>query len=402
MPFFSVLIPTRNRARLLAYAVESVLDQDFTDFEVVINDNASSDATRETVAGFSDPRIKYAGSSRFLLTHENWNACYDRALGEYLLVLGDDDMLLPGALAQTAAVIKERQAQLLSFGVVTYYDSTYFEERLKNTILARDFSGKVIRHDAEKVISDYLSFRSGLGYPPHPSAMVFRKKTAEGLKAKCGAFYLTPLGEIIAVPWLIRRTGAMYVIDKPLAVIGRGNTSQVAQEIHDPASMWKNADTDFRHTPCKGKYTYNALAESLLRLQKLEPENFGKYTLPMGEYFLLYYQDLMEVARAGGDVNRDLAEFYEKLGELPLQTGRSVRRRLLLLKLKLGLRSLLLKLGLFDALRRYIGHAGAKRIKGSDLGITDIAGCAAKISAIGAKAGQPLEIWDSRVFPTNG
>ena len=402
MPLFSVLIPTRNRAQMLKKAVESVLAQDFADLEIIINDNASADATGEIVAGFSDPRIKYAKSSRFLLTHENWNACYDRAAGEYLLVLGDDDILLPGALAQTAAVIKERHAQLLSFGAVTYYDQTYFEARLRNTIQIRSFSGKVIRHEGEKVISDYLSSKSGLGYPPHPSAMVFSKQVADGLKVKCGAFYLAPLGEIIAIPWLIKRTGSMYVIDKPLVVVGRGNTSQVAQEIHDPASMWKNADTDFRHTPCRGKYTCNALMESLLRLQELEPDNFGGYSLPLDEYFLFYFQDMMEVARAGGDVRGDLAEFYVEFNKLPAPARKSAARRLLRLKLKLGLRSLLLKLGLFDALRRYLVVKGVTCVSGSDLGINDISECAAKLSAIGAKTGQSPEIWDSRIFPTNG
>jgi len=401
-PFFSILIPTRNRASLLKDALDSLVAQDFGDFEVVINDNSSDDETTALVRTFSDARIRYAKAPRFLLTHENWNVCYDRAEGEYILVLGDDDLLLPGTLSQVAAVIKKKNAKVLSYGIITYFDATYFEARLRNTIHVRSFSGAIVRHDAGKVISDYFSFRSGLGYPPHPSAMIYHKATADGLREKCGSFYQTPLGEIIAMPWLLRRTGAMYVIDKPLAVISRGSSSQVAQEIHEPEKMWKHLDSDFARTPCKGKYMYNALAESLLRLQALEPESFGRYRLPMDEYFLLYYQDMMEVARGGSDVRRDMEEFWSEFARLPSAERRSAQRRLFKIKLKFRARSLLLKLGLFELFRHYIPHHGAVHVRASELGVSSAPGCAAGMVAIGAKLGQPAAIWDSRVEPSNG
>ena len=400
-PFFSVLIPTRNRPGLVRNAILSLLAQDFKDFEVIINDNSSDDETQKVVSSFPDTRLKYAKAPRFLVTVENWNACYDRANGDYLLVLGDDDMLLPGALAQSARVIKERQAKLLSFGIVTYFDDTYYEKRLRNTLHVATFSGKLFRHEGETVIADYMSYRSGLGYPPHPSAMVFSKRVADGLKAKYGVFFQTPLGEIIAVPWLVKRIGAMYVIDKPLAVISRGSSSQVAQEIHDPSRLWPHLSADFRRTPCKGKYMYNALTESLLKLQELEPENFGAYRLPLGKYFLLYYQDVMEVSRAGNDVRADMAEFYREFNKLPPEILRAARKEMRALKTKLLLRSFLLKIGLFETLRRYLKHEGVLHFNCAEIGVHNVVGCADRIIDIGLKIGQPAETWDSRIPPSN-
>jgi len=58
-PFFSVCIPTYNRANFLPQAIESVLAQDFTDFELIICDNASTDNTQEVVEKYQDKRIRY-------------------------------------------------------------------------------------------------------------------------------------------------------------------------------------------------------------------------------------------------------------------------------------------------------------------------------------------------------
>jgi len=59
MPQVSVIIPTRNRANLLKEAIESVLNQTFTDFELIIVDDGSTDHTAEVVAAFHDQRIVY-------------------------------------------------------------------------------------------------------------------------------------------------------------------------------------------------------------------------------------------------------------------------------------------------------------------------------------------------------
>jgi glycosyltransferase involved in cell wall biosynthesis len=55
----SIIIPTYNRADLIGRAVNSILKQTFTDFEIIIIDDGSNDNTPEIIRGFHDPRIKY-------------------------------------------------------------------------------------------------------------------------------------------------------------------------------------------------------------------------------------------------------------------------------------------------------------------------------------------------------
>ena len=58
-PYFSVIIPTYNRATLVTEAVTSVLNQSVDDFEVLVIDNGSDDDTGERMASLNDPRIRY-------------------------------------------------------------------------------------------------------------------------------------------------------------------------------------------------------------------------------------------------------------------------------------------------------------------------------------------------------
>ena len=74
MPFFSVIIPSYNRAAILPRAITSVLSQQFTDWELLIVDDGSTDATQQQVATFNDPRIQY-------VFQENKGVCAARNTG---------------------------------------------------------------------------------------------------------------------------------------------------------------------------------------------------------------------------------------------------------------------------------------------------------------------------------
>ncbi len=97
-PLFSVLLPTRNGGEFIADCIHSILSQDFDRFELVVSDNANSDKTKEVLAGISDPRMRVVTQEKILAVDENWNAALSAARGDYFVMMGDDDYLMPGAL----------------------------------------------------------------------------------------------------------------------------------------------------------------------------------------------------------------------------------------------------------------------------------------------------------------
>jgi glycosyltransferase involved in cell wall biosynthesis len=105
MPKVSICIPTYNRAQYLQYAVNSVLQQTYTNFELIICDDGSTDNTAEIVAQWDDPRLRYLRHPHNIGRSRNMRSGFDAAVGDYFLKFDDDDGLTPQFLAKTVAVL---------------------------------------------------------------------------------------------------------------------------------------------------------------------------------------------------------------------------------------------------------------------------------------------------------
>jgi glycosyltransferase involved in cell wall biosynthesis len=117
-PKISVCVPAYNAAAYLPAAIDSVLSQEFSDFELVVSDDCSSDDTPRICAGYSDPRFRAVRSEERLRQSGNWNRCLELARGEYVILLHADDELLPGYLERAAAALGANQdAALVSCSV---------------------------------------------------------------------------------------------------------------------------------------------------------------------------------------------------------------------------------------------------------------------------------------------
>jgi glycosyltransferase involved in cell wall biosynthesis len=112
---FSILCATYNRSTLLRRAIESVLKQEFKDFELIIISDGSTDNTREVVQSFKDARVKYVELEKNKGINVARNAGYVIASGRYLALLDDDDELAPYALQLAFDTFKRVKQKLLFF-----------------------------------------------------------------------------------------------------------------------------------------------------------------------------------------------------------------------------------------------------------------------------------------------
>ena len=106
---FSVTIPA-YKATYLYDAIASVLNQTYQDFEIIIIDNASPEDLKTIVDKFSDSRIKYFRNEKncgAINVVDNWNICLSYAQGNYVICMGDDDMLFPNCLENYYILIKK-------------------------------------------------------------------------------------------------------------------------------------------------------------------------------------------------------------------------------------------------------------------------------------------------------
>ena len=105
MPKISVCIPTCNRVHLLASAIASVLDQTYTDFELIVCDDGSTDSTPLLMSEFVDQGIRYIRHPQNIGKSNNMRSGFAAARGEYFLKFDDDDRLNAQFLERTSAIL---------------------------------------------------------------------------------------------------------------------------------------------------------------------------------------------------------------------------------------------------------------------------------------------------------
>jgi glycosyltransferase involved in cell wall biosynthesis len=101
----SVVVPTYNGERFIAATLNSVLNQTFTDFEVIVSDDASTDETIATVERFDDHRVSIVEDRSHVGPAGNWNRALAQAQGQYVKVLAQDDLLYPENLQVAVDVL---------------------------------------------------------------------------------------------------------------------------------------------------------------------------------------------------------------------------------------------------------------------------------------------------------
>jgi glycosyltransferase involved in cell wall biosynthesis len=142
-PTVSVVIPTYNRAALIARSIQSVLNQSYADFELLVIDDGSTDDTAGVVAGFYDPRINYVRLPNNAGAGAALNVGIRMSKGKFLSFQGSDDEWLSDKLAEQMSVFQQSSRKvgvvysdmhrILKHGSVRYHASpTVVPGRLVN------------------------------------------------------------------------------------------------------------------------------------------------------------------------------------------------------------------------------------------------------------------------------
>lgn len=124
MPTVSVLIPSFNHARFLKATVESVLNQSFSDFELIISDDCSTDDSKKIIDSFSDERIKKIFSEKNRGTVRSLNKMLEIAAGKYIAVLGSDDIWEKDKLSKQVEFLENNLEYAACFSWVSVIDGS--------------------------------------------------------------------------------------------------------------------------------------------------------------------------------------------------------------------------------------------------------------------------------------
>ena len=141
-PVFSIIIPTFNRAHMLSKAIESVVNQVFLDWELIVVDDGSTDATKDCVQRFNDNRIVYHWQE-----NQERSAARNKGIalskGRYICFLDSDDYYLPSHLQEFYNFIIEKE---------------YPEAFIYSNLLFETKSGEVKPHIHDEEFNGDLAF----------------------------------------------------------------------------------------------------------------------------------------------------------------------------------------------------------------------------------------------------
>ncbi len=112
-PLVSVVLPTYKRAHVLPSAIRSVLNQTYPNLELIVVDDNSPDATRDVVASFSDPRIRYVRNDPNLKLPRALNRGFSLSRGEYLTWTSDDNLYDLAAIERMVDVMRNKACDLV-------------------------------------------------------------------------------------------------------------------------------------------------------------------------------------------------------------------------------------------------------------------------------------------------
>jgi glycosyltransferase involved in cell wall biosynthesis len=103
----SIIIPTYNRSFYLKESIESILNQDYNDIEIIISDNNSTDDTGIVVQNFKDERILYFKNQINLGVVANHNLAIEKCTGEFIHIFSDDDIMLERCISEKVKILNK-------------------------------------------------------------------------------------------------------------------------------------------------------------------------------------------------------------------------------------------------------------------------------------------------------
>lgn len=160
MPRLGLGMPVYNGEAFVAESIESILGQSFGDFELLISDNASTDATEEICRSYAgrDARIRYERQPANIGAGPNFNFVYEHTGGEYFKWVAHDDLHLPAFLQSCVDVLDRRTEVVVAYTRVRIIDESGnpiedypFEVRADRESAWRRMAGQIRGHQCFEI-----------------------------------------------------------------------------------------------------------------------------------------------------------------------------------------------------------------------------------------------------------
>lgn len=333
MPLFSIVMPTRYRANLLRYSLQTALQQTFKDYEIVLSNNGSDPETERVALEFKDSRLRYFHTDHVLPMHDHWEFALRQARGEYIIFLSDDDAIHPGLLEILAGIIMHDKPMLIGYSLAHYHHPSWHNsnERCQLFLWSYDYKQKQIT--SHNTLSQIFRVQYWQRTNPKMLNSCCSSEVIERVTKQIGRFFLANSPDFSACVAMLSVTDTYLWLDYPLLISGFAAESTGVNVFRSAGRKFLEElgtkEKEFPYVPLHGFNSLNGITDTILRVKDAMPELLAPFELDWVEYFAQYFLSL-EKARFvyKYDVSPEMREFKQVLHTQDPQLQDAVRRRL--------------------------------------------------------------------------
>jgi|GEM_PF-2081991 len=232
-PFFSVVIPTRNRHETLLYVLQTCLKQvDFDDYEVIISDNSDPDNNLcyEAVKQYIGGKVRYIKPPHVLSMTMHYEWILDHVRGEYVTYTGDDDGLTRDALYSCYKCIDETKSLAVTSINLCYIWPQVFDDDTKNSRawLWKFFPKETNLYTkliSKSYLNKFLDFDIPYQFLPSIYRGMIAQKLIASIRKRYGKFFDSYSPDVYSAMLVATQTEYFVYINRPIFIIGTSRFS---------------------------------------------------------------------------------------------------------------------------------------------------------------------------------
>lgn len=325
-PFFSVVIPTRNRAVLLCNTITSVLDQTFCDYELIVSDNSDNpDIVLNNLKSFpgwiNNPKCKYLRPSNYMVMPDHWEFLTSHAVGDYVAILTDRFVMRPSALEVLAKRIKANAAGEPDIVVWDVQSGFSDQSGIQYTNNFTAESSLINSRDILSEFAEFSSWRNGnvfFNKLPRGMNSVYKRSLAKTIIEIHGRMF-PPLSPDYSSAFLFMAyTENVLYLDLPL-YMSHGNKSTGRNSLIYGIRMLDSEVDALEDCPLQLDTVFNSVVRDFIAIKNMVYPRMQDINIDVVGYFLSNYRELVEKELIGAQMNikRLYSTWRKGLEELP-------------------------------------------------------------------------------------
>ncbi len=391
-PLFSVLICTVGKTDLTKAAIQSVIDQSFQDFEVIVTDTSGTRMISDIVDSFKDERVHFYEVPE-LDPSVGFDYAYNKSTGQYVLWYDDDNCLVPWAMQNFSEIIEKYHPDIVSGNHVYYFGpGNRHNPKLTNHLVALlPYSFSLKSYNPKDVLRALYNFKGEAMSVArwHSAALFASREVCEKTKARAGCVQIPHLISNHSLhPMLFAYAKTAIYDDRPLSVVGKFSSSMTQQWSNVFASAWRKNILPYKFTGVTARTAGNTISECYLRAQNLLPEQLKEFPLNFERFYGRYLGELRLIELPFLKHMHYWKEFWRAVERLPKKPRLKLRIKIIRATIFSLVTHGLRLVGLFDLIRKTVRGSVVRENPNrrsaalEPYGVTGINECAGKLDVV--------------------